>query len=946
LQSAIGKRYAAQFPNKPYLTNARLDEPTVAPTPYTGAGKRNTYLNDSNKAYLSCQHIKSYVSSLSDSSLTDFLFVTITPYRKDLDLQEAEVIDQTEDNQEVEEAVESLHAVPIAGKSIRAFLDTGCLVGDGISKSIVDSLNASHLLFNVSTTICSGFNNQWQNKFQALKINLSFTNEITSSLEHIITTVIVVKDSPIDLIIGRETIKKLRLIDSLPSHFVESTNLNVLQNTQESFANNSSKTRKVSFVDDYPEELFGYSPKNQVRTERDCPVKAHAYTCLSCLNLDDEAVDSYGPTVNNKAAGEDRIKNTLLCLCNKASSYGSCLGRPDQLLPRHLSKGGQMLTTVTEEENENHLLLGATIQQPSREEYLAESAHPLPYRNQQKKWLLQESGLYIPVLSEKSGSPFVSSMTHLSSDKLERRVSKTWGANATAIKRQEQLDDSQYRTTDNSPVAMGNTLSAITPGDDTTLSRFNTAEQDNESSDTLDTKHDVFDDFKSKGDDPDIDILDTIHIEGSPALRVRIRTLLEKFRSVFATHLPSEPALIPPFELNVDKERWEQPSNRGPPRVQSPAKQEEIRLQLERTKVIEPSTASYYSQVILASKPNDKWRFCIDYRKLNDCTQSASWPIPDIGQMFGRLGRHHFNLFGVMDLTAGYHQAPVSLGTRVFLAFIYFCGIFQFCRLPFGPKRAPSYFQHMMTSVVLVGLIYFICEMYFDDCIVHAVGDDQFLERLEKVLAQLNKHLITLKPSKCKFGMSMVEYCGKQIDQSGLSMSKKKIQRVLDFPKPKTAHQMKQFIGLANYFHDHVPHHSDIIRALHNMITGYKKKTRAKALVWTEEGTLAFFQIIKEIEKNHTRDDCPIFLQTDSSDYGIGAYYFQLVDNAEQPVAFVSKSLNSTQFKLAIIQKEAYAIFYALRNLRAILRDRRFTLQTDNRGLRFMRTDSNPMVYR
>jgi hypothetical protein len=272
--------------------------------------------------------------------------------------------------------------------------------------------------------------------------------------------------------------------------------------------------------------------------------------------------------VNNKADGKDSIQNTPLCFCNKVSSYGSCLGRPDQLLPRHLSEGDQIVTTMTEGENENHLLLSATIQ------LTTESAYPLPYRNQQKKWLLQESGLCILVFSEKSGNPFVSSMTHLLSDQLERRVSQTWGVIATAIKRQEQLNESQYEATDNSQVAMEtNTISAITPGDDTTLSRFNTAEQDNESSDTLDTEHDVFDDFKSKGNDRNIDILDTIHIERSHALRVRMRTLLKKFRSVFATSLPSEPALIPPFELNVDKDRWEQPSNRGPPRVQSPAKQ-------------------------------------------------------------------------------------------------------------------------------------------------------------------------------------------------------------------------------------------------------------------------------------------------------------------------------------------------------------------------------------
>ncbi len=617
-------------------------------------------------------------------------------------------------------------------------LDTGCLVGDCISKSIVDSLSASHLLFNVSTTISSGFNNQFQIIFQALKFNLSFLNKITSSLEHIITTVIGLKDSPIDLIIGRETIKKQSLTDSLPSHFMESTNLNVLRNAQEYFADNSIKTREVSFVDDISEELFGYKPKNQVQSEMHRHVKVHAHTCLSCLNPDDRSVDSSGPTVNKQTDGQDSIHDTTpMCLLNSSAPHGSCLGRSDPLLPRHLSEGDQMMATMTEGENENHLLQQPTIQLTTG------SAYPLPSGNLKKNWFLQEDGSYKPVFSEKSSGPFVSSMTHLSSEKLERRVSQIWGEIVKAIKLQDQQDVSHYRTIDNSQVAMGNTLSAITPGDATTLSRFNhEADQDIEFSDTLDTEHDVFEDFKSKGDDPDIDVLDTIHIEGSPALRGRIRTLLEKFRSVFATHLPSEPALIPPFELNVEKERWEQPSNRGPPRVQSPAKQEEIRTQVDellRTKVIEPSTASYYSQVILASKPNDQWRFCIDFRKMNDCTQSASWPIPNIGQMFGRLGTHHSNLFGVMDLTSGYHQAPVSLGTRIFLAFICFCGIFQFCRLPFGPKRAPSYFQQMMTSVVLIGLIYFICEMYLDDCIVHAVGDDQFLERLEKVLAQFKK---------------------------------------------------------------------------------------------------------------------------------------------------------------------------------------------------------------
>jgi hypothetical protein len=107
--------------------------------------KRSSFPYDTNKSYLSYQNIKSYVSSLNNSSLSDFLFVIITSYRKDLLLTEAEVIDQTEEVQEVEmeiqeveEEVDSLHAVPmVARKDITALLDTGCLVGDCISKRVV-----------------------------------------------------------------------------------------------------------------------------------------------------------------------------------------------------------------------------------------------------------------------------------------------------------------------------------------------------------------------------------------------------------------------------------------------------------------------------------------------------------------------------------------------------------------------------------------------------------------------------------------------------------------------------------------------------------------------------------------------------------------------------------------------------------------------------------------
>jgi hypothetical protein len=47
---------------------------------------------------------------------------------------------------------------------------------------------------------------------------------------------------------------------------------------------------------------------------------------------------------------------------------------------------------------------------------------------------------------------------------------------------------------------------------------------------------------------------------------------------------------------------------------------------------------------------------------------------------------------------------------------------------------------------------------------------------------------------------------------------------------------MKQFIGSVDYFHDCVESHSMIMKSLHEMIRNCQKKTRDKALIWSEEG--------------------------------------------------------------------------------------------------------------
>jgi hypothetical protein len=126
------------------------------------------------------------------------------------------------------------------------------------------------------------------------------------------------------------------------------------------------------------------------------------------------------------------------------------------------------------------------------------------------------------------------------------------------------------------------------------------------------------------------DFLTKMVIEGDAELQAGIRKICRKHKSIFRNTIRDEPANIPPFDLDVDSKKWEQPRNRLPVRAQSIQKQEEIRKQIDimlKLNIIEKSNASYYSQVMITPKKDGSWRFCADYRNMNDCAEPASWPL-------------------------------------------------------------------------------------------------------------------------------------------------------------------------------------------------------------------------------------------------------------------------------------------------------------------------------
>jgi hypothetical protein len=461
-------------------------------------------------------------------------------------------------------------------------------------------------------------------------------------------------------------------------------------------------------------------------------------------------------------------------------------------------------------------------------------------------------------------------------------------------------------------------------------------------------------------DDPfDVDIhnkstpsalLGQINVFGSDELQTNIKKLCFEFQDIFSEAVISEPARVPPMEIAVDKSKWNTNKNRGPPRPQSDIRQAVIKKQVNKyleLGVIQPSKASEYSQVHLVPKhePND-WRFCLDYVRLNEATIGVEgWPIPNIPQMIQRIGSKRPKFFGVMDMTSGYHQAPMAPMSRVLTAFICFMGVFEWLRVPMGAKNAGPYFQRVMATVVLVGLLYVICELYIDDCITYGETEEEFITNLRQVFQRFREYNISINPKKCRLGLDKIEFVSHVISRDGITFSDEKRKKVVDFPLPSTGKKLLGFLGLVNYFRDHLPDMTGKLKDLRKLFRSLKGPVE-----WTPELEQHFYTV------RDTVANCPalffpisdgeVVVMTDASDFGIGAYIFQRVDGQERPIIFLSKALHGAQLNWSTIEKEAYAIFYTLKTHDHLLRDIPFTLKTDHKNLTYINLESSQKVRR
>lgn len=248
--------------------------------------------------------------------------------------------------------------------------------------------------------------------------------------------------------------------------------------------------------------------------------------------------------------------------------------------------------------------------------------------------------------------------------------------------------------------------------------------------------------------------------------------------------------------------------------------------------------------------------------------------------------------------------------------------------MPFGLTNAPCTFQSLMNKVFDKVLRKFVL-VFFDDILIYSRSWDEHLQHLRDVFQILSQHQLFLKPSKCTFGETVIEYLCHFISAEGVSTDPSKIKTIEQWPTPSSQKQLCSFLGLANYYKRFIQAYSIIAKPMTSLL-------KKDGFCWNLVATNAFNKL------KTTLTTAPVLalpnfaktfvVETDASNTGIGAVLMQ----DGHPICYISRALGPRHQGLSVYEKELLAVVYAVQTLSAYLAHKPFIIKTDQQSLKFL----------
>uniref|UniRef100_A0A8C2JKG0 ribonuclease H n=1 Tax=Cyprinus carpio TaxID=7962 RepID=A0A8C2JKG0_CYPCA len=314
--------------------------------------------------------------------------------------------------------------------------------------------------------------------------------------------------------------------------------------------------------------------------------------------------------------------------------------------------------------------------------------------------------------------------------------------------------------------------------------------------------------------------------------------------------------------------------------------------------IIRESSSPWAAPIVLVRKKTGSWRFCVDYRRLNQVTKRDAFPLPRVEDSLTSLTQATW--YSTLDLASGYWQVQMDEHDREKTAFTTPFGLYEWDQMPFGLCNAPATFQRLMQRC-LGNQLMDSTLVYLDDVIVYSPDFKSHLEHLEQVFRSLERYGLKLQPDKCQLFRKEVKFLGHVVSAAGISVDPEKVVAVQEWAAPKTVHQVRSFLGFMGYYRRFIKDFSKIARPINQLLEGMGRVRGrgSPSIQWDPACEAAFQKLKQELLQApilaYADFTQPFILYTDASHLGLGAVLAQKQQGEEKVIAYASRSLHPTE---------------------------------------------------
>ncbi|TFY78468.1 hypothetical protein EWM64_g5539 [Hericium alpestre] len=213
---------------------------------------------------------------------------------------------------------------------------------------------------------------------------------------------------------------------------------------------------------------------------------------------------------------------------------------------------------------------------------------------------------------------------------------------------------------------------------------------------------------------------------------------------------------------------------------------------------IRPSKSPLASPFFFIKKKDGKLRPVQDYCQLNAMTIKNKYPLLLIPELIDKV--REASIFIKFDICWGYNNIRIKDGDQWKAVFLTNCGLFEPMVMFFGLTNFPATFQTMMNDLFRDLLATSKVIIYMDDILIATATLQEHRDIVHRVLTILQENDLYLKPKKCTFEASSIEYLGLILEKGMVKMDPVKLARIKEWPTPKNVRDVRSFLGFGNFY--------------------------------------------------------------------------------------------------------------------------------------------------